>query len=157
MHLDQIVPILQLAIGPVIVISGAGLVLLSMTNRFGRVIDRSRSLVESTRGLSIGQTHSIRRQLQILTRRARLLRSAIALASVSLLLAAFLVISLFLVALLNLEAASLIIVIFICCMGSLIAGLIFFIADVNVSLSALKLEMEIEPGEGDSGEKGGGS
>jgi hypothetical protein len=144
MYLDQIVPILQLAIGPVIVISGAGLVLLSMTNRFGRVIDRSRSLAESKLSTSINKPHSIEDQLLILMRRARLLRSAIALASVSLLLAAFLVIALFLIELANLEATSLIIVIFICCMGSLIVSLLFFIADVNVSLSALKLEIGME-------------
>jgi len=120
------------------------LVLLSMTNRFGRVIDRSRSLAESMRGDSNGESHRIRSQLRILTRRARMLRLAIALASVSLLLAAFLVIALFIVALLDLEAASLIIAIFILCMGSLIAGLLFFIADINLSLSALKLEIDVE-------------
>jgi len=141
MQLDQIVPILQLAIGPVIVISGAGLVLLSMTNRFGRVIDRSRSLAESKQRTSTNKTHSIEDQLIILMRRARLLRAAIAFASISLLLAAFLVISLFLVELANVELTSLIIAIFICCMGSLIVGLLCFIADVNVSLSALKLEI----------------
>lgn len=141
MQLDQIVPVLQFAIGPVIVISGAGLVLLSMTNRFGRVIDRSRSLAESKLRTSMNHSHSIEDQLIILIRRARLLRAAIAFASISLLLAAFLVISLFLVELAHLEAAWLIVTIFICCMGSLIIGLLFFLADVNVSLSALKLEM----------------
>ncbi len=145
MQLDQIVPILQLAIGPVIVISGAGLVLLSMTNRFGRIIDRSRSLAESKQKTSTNKSHSIEDQLTILMRRARLLRAAIAFASISLLLAAFLVISLFLVELANVELTSLIIALFICCMGSLIIGLLFFIADVNVSLSALKLEIGCKP------------
>ena len=35
--LDELVPILQLAIGPVILISGVGMLLLTFTNRFGRV------------------------------------------------------------------------------------------------------------------------
>jgi len=94
MSLEQIIPILQLAIGPVIVISGVGLVLLSMTNRLGRVIDRSRSLAESIRHVTNGEVQGIKRQLRILMRRARLLRTAIAFASVSVLLAAFLVIAL---------------------------------------------------------------
>ncbi|MFT5701799.1 MAG: hypothetical protein ACI8ZB_004700 [Desulforhopalus sp.] len=145
MQLEQIVTTLQLAIGPVIVISGAGLVMLSMTNRFGRVIDRSRSLAESKHNISMSKTHSVENQLMILMRRARLLRMAIALAALSILLAAFLVISLFLIELANIEATSLIIALFICCMGSLIVSLLFFIADVNVSLSALKLEMGGEP------------
>lgn len=145
MYLDQIVPMLQLAIGPVIVISGAGLVLLSITNRFGRVIDRSRSLAESKQGLSDNKKNNIDNQLVIMMRRARILRAAIAFASLSLLLAAFLVIALFLVEIAQVEAALFIVIIFICCMGSLIAGLLFFIADVNVSLSALKVEIGGEP------------
>lgn len=144
MTIDQIVPILQLAIGPVIVISGAGLVLLSMTNRFGRVIDRARILAESMHSGSDGDSHHIQSQLLILTRRARMLRLAIAFTSVSLLLAGFLVIVLFVLALMDLKTAYVIIVIFILCMGSLIAGLVVFIADVNVSLSALKLEIDVE-------------
>ncbi|BHH84037.1 DUF2721 domain-containing protein [Desulforhopalus sp. 52FAK] len=145
MYLDQIVPMLQLAIGPVIVISGAGLVLLSITNRFGRVIDRSRSLAESKHGLSDSKKNNIDNQLVIMMRRARILRAAIAFASLSLLLAAFLVIALFLVEIAQVEAALFIVVIFICCMGALITGLLFFIADVNVSLSALKVEIGGEP------------
>lgn len=145
MYLDQIVPMLQLAIGPVIVISGAGLVLLSITNRFGRVIDRSRSLAESKQGLSDNKKNNIDNQLIIMMRRARILRAAIAFASLSLLLAAFLVIALFLVEIAQVEAALFIVIIFICCMGSLIVGLLFFIADVNVSLSALKVEIGGEP------------
>ena len=42
--LHAIVPVLQMATGPVILISGIGLLLLTMTNRLGRAIDRARSL-----------------------------------------------------------------------------------------------------------------
>jgi hypothetical protein len=34
--LNEIVPVLQVAIGPVILISGVGLLLLTMTNRLSR-------------------------------------------------------------------------------------------------------------------------
>ncbi len=33
----DVLPLLQLAVGPVILISGVGLLLLSITNRYGRV------------------------------------------------------------------------------------------------------------------------
>ena len=36
--LEKIIPMLQVAIGPVILISGVGLLLLTMTNRLGRAI-----------------------------------------------------------------------------------------------------------------------
>ena len=42
--LEQIIPELRDAIGPVILISGVGLLLLTMTNRLGRAIDRARQL-----------------------------------------------------------------------------------------------------------------
>jgi len=145
MSLEHLVPALQLSIGPVIVISGVGLILLSMTNRFGRVIDRARNLAELLRGETPCETRQVQSQLHILARRGRLLRLAIELASTSLLLAASLVITLFLVVLLELEAALLITALFILCMLSLIAGLLFFLADVNVSLSALKLEIGAPP------------
>ncbi|OIO69555.1 MAG: hypothetical protein COW19_06595 [Zetaproteobacteria bacterium CG12_big_fil_rev_8_21_14_0_65_55_1124] len=48
-------------------------------------------------------------------------------------------------ALLKLEATIVITSLFVLCMLSLIAGLIFFIADVNMSLSALKLEVGVKP------------
>lgn len=147
MSLDQIVPVLQLSIGPVILISGAGLILLSMTNRYGRVIDRARILAESIREAAGSGAPRFQSQLQILMQRARLLRMAIAFTSASLLLAALLIIALFLVALIGIKSALLIIILFTACMLSLIAGLIIFIADVNVSLSALKVETDVENNE----------
>ena len=141
MLLEDLVPALQLSIGPMIVISGVGLILLSITNRFARVIDRSRSLAELLRNDSRCETHHVQSQLGILSHRGRLLRLAIEFAATSLLLAASLVIALFLVVLLEFEASLLISALFIFCMLCLIVSLVFFIADVKVSLSALKLEI----------------
>jgi len=140
MHLEQIVPILQLAIGPVIVISGVGLLLLSVTNRFGRIVDRSRILAEARHKSPSNGIHNIEEQLLIMIRRARLLRVSIAFLSISLLLDSLLIITLFLVELIGFNGPLFIVIIFICCMLSLIVGLLYFIADINVSLAALKLE-----------------
>lgn len=142
--LDQIVPVLQLSIGPVIVISGVGLVLLSMTNRYIHLIDRSRNLAELLRTVTDDGAHHYGEQILILAKRARLLRLAIAFASTSLLLAAFLVIALFIVALFGLPAALLIVALFIGCMICLIVSLIIFLIDINVSLSAFKIEVNLE-------------
>ena len=144
MYFEKIIPILQLAIGPVIIISGVGLLLLSMTNRFGRIIDRSRILAESAENDSVNITHHIEAQMIIMMRRARLLRLAIAFISLSLLFDALLIIALFLFALINFEGTIIIISLFIGCMVSLIAGLVYFIVDINSSLSALKLETSID-------------
>lgn len=135
MTLQDLVPILQVAIGPVILISGVGLLLLSMTNRFGRIIDRSRQL---TRDRHPGSTE----QISILLRRAHLLRAAIALAALSVLLAALLIIGLFLGVLFSAGLAHIVAALFITCMISLIGAILLFIADLNLSLTALKLEID---------------
>jgi hypothetical protein len=49
MRLNDLIPVLQVAVGPVILISGVGMLLLTLTNRFGRVIDRSRALADALR------------------------------------------------------------------------------------------------------------
>src|SRR5215831_9165895 len=76
MRLHDLVQTIQLAIGPVILVSGVGLLLLSMTNRLGRVIDRSRRLSEAVRQSSPEEKGRIVAQLLILSHRARLIRLA---------------------------------------------------------------------------------
>lgn len=144
MSLTDLIPTLQLAVGPVILISGVGLILLSMTNRFGRVIDRSRILTEDLRRAPPQARPRVMAQLRILARRARVIRIEIALATLSVLLAAMLIISLFLGALLQLGMATLIVVLFVLCMLCLIASLVLFMSDIGLSLKALWLELPPE-------------
>jgi hypothetical protein len=68
----------------------------------------------------------------------------------SALCAALLIVLLFLTALFQLEMAWLISLIFILCLVALIGSLLFFIQDVNQSLSALRLELEDTKPEADS-------
>ena len=143
--LNELVPVLQVAIGPVILISGVGLILLSLTNRFGRAVDRSRLLLREMRGASDADRQRLAGQVEILFRRARLIQVSIILGTLSVLLAAVLIITLFLTALMKLEVAVLIILIFICCLISLIASLVAFILDIHLSLKALRLELGDEP------------
>jgi Protein of unknown function (DUF2721) len=137
----QLIPVLQTSIGPVILISGIGLLLLSMTNRLSRVIDRARNLLALAETLHGPAKEKTLAQIDILWSQARLIRMSILCAAVSVLCAAFLIIALFITALLGLEDAWLISVIFVCCMFSLIASLLVFIRDINLSLSAFKVEL----------------
>jgi hypothetical protein len=142
MPVDHLIPILQVSIGPVILISGIGLLILSMTNRFSRIIERSRQL---TRELRLPGAHAnrsvIEGQLVVLLRQARMVRSAIFLAGISVLLASILIMLLFLTALLGFNSAILIISLFFMCMASLVLSLILYLKDINASLTAVKLEV----------------
>jgi len=141
MRFNELVSILQAAVSPVILISGVGLLILSMTNRFGRVADRSRQLGDALRHAPEPERKRLESQLEILLRRARLLRSAITFATLSVLVAALLVIALFVTAILHVEAVLVSAILFIACLVSLIISLAAFLQDINLSLGALKLEL----------------
>jgi hypothetical protein len=140
--LAQFITILQTAIGPALLISGVGLLLLAMTNRLNHITDRVRAVASqmgSQPGSPSGPTAA---QLTILWHRARLIRLAIVFGSASALLAALLVVGLFLSILFGWEDSGLIGALFVFTMGALIASLLLFLADINQSLRALKLEVE---------------
>jgi ABC-type uncharacterized transport system fused permease/ATPase subunit len=140
-QLSQLIPVLQTAVGPVILISGVGLLLLSLTNRFGRAVDRARQLLREQRAAVGNDKQRLAGQVENLYQRATLIQRAIIFSTVSLLFAAVLIITLFLMVLMKLELAVVISVLFICCLVSLIASLIAFIMDIRLSLLALKLEL----------------
>ena len=139
--LTQLIPTVQTAIGPVILISGEGLLLLTMTNRLGRTTDRARMLENDRAHLALDQRQNIDVQLHILWKRAQQLRLAIIFVVFSSLSAALLIIVLFLTSLLHAGFVWAIAGLFIICLSLLITSLILFICEVNESLEALKLEL----------------
>lgn len=140
--LIQFVTVLQTAIGPALLISGVGLLLLTLVNRLNHVTDRTRSLADQMNrhpgDASPGKTE----QLAILWQRAQVIRLSIVFASISALFAALLIVTLFLSTLFGIEDSWFIGLLFVIAMTALISALLCFIADVNRSLRALKLELE---------------
>ena len=151
--LTELIPILQIAIGPVILISGVGLLLLSMTNRLGRAIDRARILRQELRAGVSGDETRTRGQLQILWYRADHIRQAIILSTVSALLAACLIIALFVATVLRLDTGWVIACLFTGCMVALIGSLVVFLWDINQALLALRLEIGDVLGDSESSSK----
>ena len=139
---SELIPVLQTAIGPVILISGVGLLLLTMTNRLGRAIDRVRIISDRMESLSTAEQERKYAQLIILWKRARLIRTSIILTASSALLAAIMIVVLFFIAIFALEWGWLLAVLFVLCMLALIGALFTFIQDINQSLAALRLEVE---------------
>ena len=140
-RISQLIPVLQGAIGPVILISGVGLFLLTLTNRFGRAVDRSRQLAREMRQARGLDRRTLAGQVDNLFHRARVIRFAITMAAMSLLLAAVLIVSIFLTALLQLEVGILISLLFIGCLLALVFSLCAFLLDIHLSLVALRLEL----------------
>jgi hypothetical protein len=141
MNFTELIPTLEVAIGPVILISGIGSLLVSMTNRFGGVIDLSLQIAKELRCDAAHEQRRLSCQLEILVRRARLLRLSIGLAILSILLACILIIVIFVTALLRSDFGVPITLLFMACVGSLIAALALLLKDVNLSLAAMQLEI----------------
>lgn len=142
MLVRDVIPLLQTAISPVILISALGLLLLTMNNRLAHAIDRARGLAKAAESAEPAHKASLLRQVAIIWRRTRLLRHAIELVSLSALCAALLIIDLFLSALLGWEDGWCISLVFIASLAALIGSLVLLILDVHHSLAALQLELE---------------
>jgi hypothetical protein len=140
--LHEIVPVLQVATGPVILISGIGLLLLTMTNRLGRTIDRARQLCHELSNADAEKRAQTLTQINIIYRRAQVIRMSIGLAGFSVLLVSALIVILFLGALLDWQAGVVVILTFIASMVSLFASLLAFLYDINLALHALRLELK---------------
>jgi hypothetical protein len=138
--LKNLTQVLQASISPVALVSGVGLLLLSQTNRMGRVMDRLRSLIEQRRALSAPDPH-LEREIVVLRRRAAILRSAISAAVFSMLLASVLVLLLFTTALFGAHLDVFAIAMFAASLVSLIVSLVLFIFDMNLSLKAVQAEL----------------
>jgi hypothetical protein len=141
MLLTDLIGTLQLSISPVILISGIGLIILSLTNRFGRIVDRTRQLSVEYRSSSSIDQERILSELKILTIRAKVIRNSNLLAVLSVLLVSFIIIGLFGSTLYHFNMTYLLIILFISSIISLILSLGLFIYDLDLSLKALWIEL----------------
>jgi len=134
MHPDSVSQALQAAVSPVILISAYGLLLLSMTNRLGRAIDRARQLARDP-------TATSSMQIEIIMQRARWIRSSILFSAIAITAAALLVLVLFVSVFLKTDVHALVSVLFVLSLVSLIVSLGYFIVDIFGSLRALEADV----------------
>jgi hypothetical protein len=134
MHPDSVAQALQAAVSPVILISAYGLLLLSMTNRLGRAIDRARQLARDPTATSA-------MQIDMIMKRARWIRSSILFAAIAITAAALLVLVLFVSVFLKTDVHALVTALFVLSLVSLIVSLSCFIVDIFSSLRALDAEV----------------
>jgi len=139
-NIQNLIQVMQSAISPIVLISGVGLLLLSFTNRLGRVIDRARFLVKEVENGN--QNEIIPIQINILYKRGRILRAAITSIVITVLVSSLLILLLFLGFLTDWNMKLLFLSFFIIAIISLIIAVMFFLADVTLTLKALKLQVK---------------
>jgi hypothetical protein len=140
--LSSFLPIIQLAITPVILISGMGALMITLTNRMARIVDRTRVLAEAMPAALPEDRKHLESQLDIMWRRALLLRRAVTSNGLSMLVSCLLVVAIFAAAMLGWQLQGLMLALFSASILFLIASLVDFLRDIFVSLHALHLQVE---------------
>ena len=142
MPMDSFAKLLQFSISPIALISGASLLLLSITNRLGRTIDRSRILVrelESGNAARFQEEH--KSQLRILLRRSNFLRAAVLSVTLSIFLSALMIMCVFLQVFAGWELKQMVLIIMFLSILSICGAAICLFFDVSAGLRALNLEV----------------
>ena len=134
--------VIQLSITPVILISGLGALVISMTTRMGRIVDRSRALAGLVRTVQGEDRVHIEHQLEIMFRRAKIMRLSMTLVASSMFMSGVLIMLLFVSGISKVVMPGMILGVFVVSVTLMLGGLAVFIRDVFVSLQALGLEVK---------------
>lgn len=129
---------MQLALGPVFLLNGIGVLLGMLTSRLARIVDRARVLEARLPKVSETEADQIHSVLSVTSRRARLMNRAITLATVAVLLVALIVAVLFTTAFITFPTAPVVAVLFVTCMGALVGALCCFLVEVRVATYHLR-------------------
>ena len=141
MYQAHIFELLQSSVSPVVMISGIGLLLLSMTNRFSRPVDGIRRLIQEREKATAGRKTIIDAEIQIFYKRCHLLRLALFLVCASLGFLSSIILFLFLAQLFAFDFSLIIKLLFVASLASLLGSLFFFMLDVRITLNSLRLEI----------------
>ncbi len=140
--LSSLLPIIQLAITPVILISGMGALMITLTNRMARIVDRTRAVAEAIPAADADERQHLESQLDIMWSRSLMMRRAVTCNGLSMLLACLLIVALFGAALFDWNIKGAVLALFGASIVMLTASLVDFLRDIYVSLHALHLQVE---------------
>ena len=131
---------LKACITPVAMISGVGLLLLTITNRLGRTVDRTRHLVTELDNENVKRKDSKQNEVKILYKRSRLLRNSIAWIMVGMISSCLIIPLLFVMSFNPVDLRLIGYGLFLISITSMLMSFVYFFRDVLISLHAIKLE-----------------
>jgi len=138
----SLVAFFQSTISPLVLISGVGLILLSLTNRLARTIDRSRGMVAEIENPNSNDKENKKRQLKILVKRSYILKNSIVSISFSILCSSLIIPVLLAMNLFQVNLESLGMIFFMLSISGIILSAIFLFIDVSLTLKALEFEVK---------------
>ena len=139
-QLSDVSHIIQLSIAPVFLLSGIGPLLIVLTNRLARIIDRSRKLESLLQHADAAAKPELLAQITILYRRAHQINYAITLSTACALLVSLIIVALFIGDALGLALDQLIAVLFVVAMLALIGSYSFLLREIFIATKSLSLQ-----------------
>ncbi|MBU0942877.1 MAG: DUF2721 domain-containing protein [Proteobacteria bacterium] len=139
---ESFIRFLQSCLSPIILISGVGLILLTLNHRIGRTIDKSRSIVaELERDQAVDK---VKKQIElgILFKRSRILRNSISSLSFSILTSTLIIPVLLVMNLFNVDLHYLGILFFLLSIVGILVSAVLLFIDVTLTLKALEFEVK---------------
>ena len=130
---------IDLAVAPVFLLSGIGVLLGVLTNRLARIVDRARKVEESLRQATVAAHDDGREQLRVAASRAKFINVSITLGTIAALLVALVVAVLFASTFVPLNLAGPVAVLFVLAMAALVGALLSFLLEVRIAIAALRI------------------
>jgi hypothetical protein len=143
---ENVAKLIQLALGPVFLISGVGITLSMLTQRLARIVDRARKLeAERDDTTQEKELATIDWELRVIFRRARHINTAITLCTASALLTTLVVTLLFASEFMPLNVGGAIAVMFVSSMVGLSMAFLVFLFEVRIATNALRIGSHRQP------------
>jgi hypothetical protein len=138
-NINDVAQAIQLALGPVFLLTGIAGMLNVMAGRLARIIDRGRRLTEGEAAAALVARDSIRRELGNLERRRHLASAAITACTLAALLVCMVIAALFLEVMLDAPLKWLVGSLFTGATLALVVGLAFFLREVHLATHTIRI------------------
>ena len=140
-HVTDIARLIQLAVAPVFLLTAVGTIIGVLSARLGRAVDRSRLLEDRLRQLQPEGQKVARWELDLLSRRVRLVYAAMVLSVICALFVGLLIAVAFVDAFINIDLSKFIGLLFIGAMLAFIVSLLIFLREIFLAVTAARNQM----------------
>lgn len=137
--INDIAGAIQLALGPVFLLTGIAAMLNVMTNRLSRIIDRGRFLTERTDLSPRFPKEKVNEELTVLEKRRHNTSMAITMCTVAALLICLVIVTLFMEEMFDVPFNRVVGILFSLAILALVAGLSLFLKEVHLASQSIRI------------------
>lgn len=139
--IENFAHLLDLSFSPIVLISGVGLLLLSMINRFMQAMSRTRQLIQVVEQQAGEERRKTIEQIRILYKRSNVLKRAITLIACSIFSTGLLIVVISIMSFEGMNIEYVAVSLFYLSIALMIISVLLFLYDLTMSTRALRVEV----------------